>query len=261
MQQVAVVRHIARYPVKSMRGEALAEVELGLNGIPGDREYAFVQAGSRSYFPWLTGRQLPDLLRYQPVRADRLVTVHTPTGRTLPVDGDELRQELEAASGRPLYLLRDHRGSPDAAVLSLISLATVTHIADESGIEHHGEHRGYGEHGVREEGQPESPVFPVVDLPPHVARFRPNLAVETPAGEPFAELGWVGMVLRLGETARIAITEPDSRCAMITLDPSTGEARPEVLRVVAQEHGNRAGVYATVLTPGPIRAGDRVWQE
>jgi uncharacterized protein len=253
VQQLAVIRHIARYPVKSMRGEALAEVELGLKGLPGDREYAFVQSGSRSSFPWLTGRQHSDLLRYQAVRADGRVTVLTPAGTSLPVDGDELRRELEAAASRPLYLLRDHRGSPDVAVLSLISLATIARIAEESGIENH------AEHGGREGSQPQFPVS--TTIPSLVARFRPNLAVETQDGEPFAELRWVGRVLRLGETVRIAITEPDDRCAMITLDPTTGEARPEVLRVVAQEHGNRAGVYATVITPGLIRAGDGVWEE
>lgn len=259
MQPVAVIRHIARYPVKSMRGEALDTVALGLKGIPGDREYAFVQAGSRSNFPWLTGRQLPNLLCYQPVRTAGGVTVHTPTGRALPVDDDALREELEAASRRPLYLLRDHRGSPDVASLSLISLATIARIAQESGIEDHAEDTqstgSGGEHTLS------VPVRPGFTLPPLVARFRPNLAVETPNGEPFAELRWVGKVLRLGEAARIAITEPDERCAMITLDPLTGAARPEVLRVVAQAYGNRAGVYATVLTPGPIRTGDRVWLE
>lgn len=250
MTAIATIRHIARYPVKSMRGEPLAEVELSLKGIPGDREYAFVQAESRGYFPWLTGRQLPDLLHYQPVREGGRMMVHTPTGGILPVDSDELRKELEAAAGRPLYLLRDHRGSPDVAVLSLISLATITRIAAESGI---GNHEGPAESG---------PDFPVsIFIPPLVARFRPNLAMETLGGEPFAEMAWMGKLLRVGETARIAITEPDERCAMITLDPATGEARPDVLRVVAQQHGNRAGVYATVLTPGPIRAGDPVWEE
>ena len=235
MKQVATVREIWRYPVKSMRGERMEEAELTLQGVPGDRRYAFVQAQSRSPFPWLTGRELPELLRYQPAyegpspRARLLVT--TPSGAVLPVDGDELRRELEERSGRPLFLLRDHRGNYDIAQLSLIGLATTARIAEESGT------------------------------PPDPGRFRANLYVETPDGEPFAEDAWVGRVLRIGSTARVAVTETDERCAMITLDPRTGESSPGVLRAVAQNHGNRAGVYGVVLTPGAVRAGDDVWVE
>lgn len=232
MTVVAVIRRISRYPVKSMRGELLPATELTLQGVPGDRRYAFVQAASRSPFPWLTGRELPDLLRYQPVHdgaAPRpAVQVTTPAGATMPVDSDDLRTELEQRSGRPLYLLRDHRGNYDIAQVSLISLGTTDQVARESGAA------------------------------PDPERFRANLVVETPDGAPFAEDAWIGRVLRLGATARIALTEPDARCAMITLDPLTGAASPEVLRAVAQGHGNRAGVYGVVLTPGPVATGDSV---
>lgn len=228
MKPIATVRTIVRYPIKSMRGEELPEVELGLKGVPGDREYAFVQVRSQSPFPWLTGRELPDLLRYRPVRdGDGRLLVTTPAGRTLPVGDDALRTELEAASGRALYLLRDHRGSFDVATLSLISMATVAAITTEAGVA------------------------------PDFLRFRPNLVVETGDGVPFAEQSWVGHSLYVG-TARIAITEPDERCAMITLDPHTATATPAVLRAVAQRHANRAGVYATVLAAGTVRVGDPV---
>lgn len=44
MQSVAVVRQIARYPVKSMKAELLQTTTLTLQGVPEDRRYAFVQA-------------------------------------------------------------------------------------------------------------------------------------------------------------------------------------------------------------------------
>lgn len=230
MRRVATIHTIARYPVKSMRGEELDAVDLTLQGMPHDRGYAFVQRDDRGPFPWLTARELPDLLRYRPAlnggRRPRVV-VTTPTGATLPVDGDELRAELEAASGRPLFLLRDHRGNHDAGQVSLIGLATTARIAAESGAPH-------------------EPM-----------RFRANFFLDL-AGDAFDEGSWVNKVLRLGETARVAITETDERCMMITLDPSTGAASPEILRAVAQSHGNRAGVYGVVLTPGPVRSGDPV---
>jgi len=61
MDSVGKIIQLARYPVKSMRGEVLPAATLTLQGILEDRRYAFVQAESHSDFPWLTGRQLPEL--------------------------------------------------------------------------------------------------------------------------------------------------------------------------------------------------------
>jgi hypothetical protein len=234
MTAVATIRRLARYPVKSMRGEDLSSIEIGLQGVPEDRRYAFVQAGSRSVFPWLTARELPALLQYRPFFGDEdrpRLLVATPEDAELPVDSDDLRRALEERSGRALFLLRDYRGNYDVSNVSIISLGTVAHVAAASGTE------------------------------PNQNRFRANFYVETESGEPFAEEQWVGRVLRLGERARVAVTEPDVRCVMITLDPAGGPAAPEVLRAVAQGNGNRAGVYGVVLTPGQVREGDRVTVE
>jgi len=48
---------------------------------------------------------------------------------------------------------------------------------------------------------------------------------------------------------------------MITLDPESAVASPGILRCVAQQHNRRAGVYATVLTPGEVRVGEPVCLE
>jgi MOSC domain-containing protein len=233
MQSVGVIRQLGRYPVKSMRGEALRATTLTLQGLPEDRRYAFVQANSRSSFPWLTARELPELLCYgasveETGLPEVAVTVTTPSGGKWPVASDELRRTLEARSGRALFLLRDYRGSYDVAQISLISRQTITRIAEES------------------------------DTKEDVLRFRPNLLIDLESGQAFDELNWVGRILRVGNTARIAITEVDQRCMMITLDPASGKASPSILRSVAQLHARCAGVYATVLTPGEVRVGDTV---
>src|SRR5262249_31082384 len=118
-EPVATVQSLFRYPVKSMRGEALTEARLTFQGVAGDRRYAFVQAAARSVFPWLTGRELRDLLRYQPqIEMDGTkarVYVATPAGDRWPVESEELRGELEARSGRQLFFMQDHRGIYDIA--------------------------------------------------------------------------------------------------------------------------------------------------
>jgi uncharacterized protein YcbX len=231
MRSVGVIGQLARYPVKSMRGEALPATTLTLQGVAEDRRYAFVQAASRSEFPWLTARELPEMLCYHTSVEGAgtkgvAVRVTGPSGENWPVDSEELRRALEVHSGRALFLLRDYRGSYDVAPVSLISRQTVARIALESGTEE------------------------------DAWRFRPNLLVDLEAGGAFAELNWVGRILRVGNTARIAITEVDQRCMMITLDPASGKPSPAILRCVAQQHKQCAGVYATVLTPGEVRVGD-----
>jgi uncharacterized protein YcbX len=233
VQSIGVIRQLGRYPVKSMRGESLPATTLTLQGIPADRRYAFVQTASRSSFPWLTARELPELLCYSPSVEETSpqeleVTVTTPDGERFPVDSHELRRGLEARAGRELFLLHDSRGSYDVAPISLVSRQTIARIAEESEIK-------------------ENPW-----------RFRPNLLVDLEGGAAFDELNWVGRIVRVGDAARIAITEGDQRCMMITLDPVSAKSSPAVLRCVVQQHKQCAGVYAIVLTPGEVRVGDPV---
>jgi hypothetical protein len=179
---------------------------------------------------------MPDLLRYKAAvevedSGEVVVTVTTPNGEKWPVDSEELRQEIEACSGLAIFLVHHHRGKYDAAPISVISRQTIAKIAEESGTEE------------------------------NHWRFRPNLLVDLQDGRPFEELNWVGHVLRVGDVARVAITEVDYRCVVITLDPESGTPSPSILRCVVEQHERCAGVYGTVLTPGEVRAGDSVWLE
>ena len=233
MHRVGVIQKVARYPVKSMRGEESASLRLTLQGFEEDRRFAFVQAESRSDFPWLTARQMPELLRWQTSvenagTPEVAVTVTTPAGERWPVASIELRQAIEQHFQHPVYLLRNKRGSFDVANVSLISEQTVERIAEESQTE----------------------VNPW--------RFRPNLLVNLERGAAFEELKWVGRVLRLGDKARVAVIKVDQRCVIITLDPATSEPAPQILHTVVERHNKCAGVYATVLTPGEVRTGDGI---
>lgn len=236
MKAVGKILQLARYPVKSMRGQGLPATTLTLQGVPEDRRYAFVQAASRSDFPWLTARQMPELLRYIPaVEVEEsgkvAVTVTTPTGERLPIDSYELRREIEARSGQALFLLHDGRGSYDAAPISLISRQTVARIAEESETD-------------------ENPW-----------RFRPNLLIDLQESGPFEELNWVRRVLRVGDVARVAIIKADQRCVITTLDPQTTMSSPGILQCIVKNHAQCAGVYGTVLTAGQVRTGDGIWLE
>ena len=231
MTQVGRVTSASRYPIKSMAGEPLEAATVTLQGLAADRMYAFVQAESHSPFPWFTGREHHEILRYQPTWSGDerpVLNVRTPSGAEHPVTSDELRQELELASGVPLFLLPNYRGSFDVAAISLISHATVDRIAEAS------------------------------DTPSEPGRFRMNFVVETEDGVPFGEDAWVGHTIRIGDSVRIAITERDPRCAMVTIAPHGGDPLTPVLTAIAELNDAKAGVYGSILTPGEVRDGDMV---
>jgi uncharacterized protein YcbX len=230
MPFAGTVQTIARYPVKSMRGEELASVEVGFSGLPGDRGFAFVQDGVHSPFPWLTAREHQGLVHYQPAWDDSeprpKLHVLTPDGARLPIASPELLAGLEAASGRKLRLHSDHRGSQDIAYISIISRATINALAGASGVK------------------------------PDHRRFRMNFTLDADV-PPFGEQQWVGHTIRIGD-ALIAITEQDSRCAMITFDPETGESAPAMLKSAGELNGACAGVYGSVVRTGRVAVGDTV---
>lgn len=234
---IGVVTALYRYPVKSMAAEQVAAAEIGWTGFVGDRRYAFVRVGNRSRFPWLTGREVPELLRYTPRFADPAdprgapVRVRTPDGRDLAVESDELLAQLAAAHGAPVQLLHLGRGAYDSMPVSLIGEATLRSLGERVGAA----------------------------LDPR--RFRPNILVATAATGPAPEDGWLGATLRVGAGADAPLLHadrPDERCMMINLDPETARQDPRVLREVAHGRAGRAGIYATVARPGTIRAGDPI---
>jgi len=66
MSLVGHVESLWRYPVKSMRGEKLESAFIGFSGVYGDRVYAFQNSAAPVGFPYLTGRELEQMLRHQP---------------------------------------------------------------------------------------------------------------------------------------------------------------------------------------------------
>jgi uncharacterized protein YcbX len=220
-----------RYPVKAMAGETLEGVDVGWHGLAGDRRWAFVRDGVvRSGFPWLTLRERGDLNRYvpafaEPARPDLSATiVRTPSGADFDVADPALAAELWPSGARAI---KQDRGVFDTFPLSLISTQTIAALGG------------------------------LVGTPLAVARFRPNLLVEAAGDTPFAEDAWVGRVLRIGGL-RLRVDKRDGRCAVITIDPVTGEREPAILRTVARERGGCLGVYASTVAPGRVAVGDDV---
>ena len=76
--------------------------------------------------------------------------------------------------------------------------------------------------------------------------------------EGFAEDKLIGKTVQIGAKIVLSLLERDPRCKMITLDPDTAEANPEVLKMVVKGHDGMAGIYGAVLVEGEVRPGDEI---
>lgn len=235
--QVGIVRELYLYPVKSMAGEALEEAQIGWHGITGDRRYAFVQTGDPSGFPWLTARQLPQMLHYVPRYTAPIderhtnVQVQTPDGRTLALSDPALAAELAAAYGAPTHLIKLYNGTFDELPLSLISIETLRALSESTGVS--------------------------LNAP----RFRPSIVIETQTGQPFLEDTWMNRQLVFGDredAVAMRVNERDPRCVMVNIDPHTLEKDANVLRTIAKTRASCLGVYGVPEHLGTIRVGDVV---
>lgn len=255
---IGKVESLWRYPVKSMRGEELQQFFVGYAGVYGDRLFAFESSVNDPGFPFFTGRDQAQIIRYRPrfrypdkaaqpanwtaaqKRSPRLtpisanvddltIDVETPDEKTFAIDDQKLIEHLQAKSPKHrLRLLRSEKAMVDCRPVSIISLQTVKKIADESAV--------------------------TLDK----RRFRANVYLDLEPADGFAENEFVGKSLRIGSKVIVRVLHRDGRCVMITIDPDTAKKTPAILRAVAQSHEGMAGVYAAVLTEGIVRKGDPV---
>jgi len=76
--------------------------------------------------------------------------------------------------------------------------------------------------------------------------------------EPWAEFDWLGREIVVGET-RLVVQERIDRCGATTVNPDTAERDANPVLELKRHFGHvDLGVFAEVLTPGRIRAGDEI---
>ena len=259
MSVVGTVESLWRYPVKSMRGEELDEMFAGYAGVYGDRIFAFTSSVNKKGFPYFTGRDQRQMLRYRPRfrnpdkaarplnlpdaaslgsgltplyadQDDLLVDIETPDAKTFAINDPMLIENLREGidDKHQLKLIRSERALTDCRPVSIFAVQTVKQLGEETGVS--------------------------VDK----RRFRANVYLDLVSSNGFAEDEFVGRSLRLGSKVVVSVLARDARCMMITVDPETAEKTPAILKTVAQAHEGRAGVYGAVLIEGLIRKGDPV---
>jgi hypothetical protein len=155
-------------------------------------------------------------------------------GRTLAarvVEG-QWNERLSAMAGHPVRLMRpEEHGHTQPAPVTLISDGSLERLGQEAGRQVDGR------------------------------RFRMLFTLS--GCRPHEEDEWNGRLMRIGE-AVIRVGGPVDRCAMTTRDPDTGETDLDTLRLIKSYRGLSErrtidfGVYAEIVEPGKVRAGDTV---
>jgi uncharacterized protein len=221
---MASVSEIWRYPVKSMAGERLDECEITDHGLLGDRRWAFIDRSPNRDGKWFNIKQHAPLMTYHARLTEVGVAVVAPDGTSVALDGDLVRR-FQAETERPIELRELEGGNFDDSQVLIVNLASVEAFALEAGM----------------------PLDP--------RRFRANLYIH--GLEPEEELRWLGRVIRAGE-AELEVTSRCERCKVITMDPDTTEAAPELLRLLVELHDERLGMYCRVVKPGRVAVGDYI---
>jgi uncharacterized protein YcbX len=271
---VGTVGEIWRYPVKSMRGQELHEVDVTTSGLPGDRGWAIVdrttnKVGSAK-LPRLWGR----LLECEASRIDGVTTITLPDGRVVTAGTDEADTALRELTGRDVALMSRapegielQRYWPDVEGMALRDQETTAPFAAAAPP---GAFFDYAVLQVLTSASLDTLAAAAPDSRFDRRRFRPNLLIDT--GDDlsgFVENDWLGRTLAIGDEVQLRITLPTPRCVITTLPQSDLPHDVDILRTIST-HNRPAieardgmkmpclGVYAEIVSHGVVRQGDDV---
>ncbi|ODQ89500.1 hypothetical protein BHQ18_13815 [Mycolicibacterium flavescens] len=284
----ARVDRLWHYPVKSMMGEEVPEVTMGLGGVVGDRAYGFldVETGkvASAKRPKRYGALMQCRARYlSPPRPDAPappIEVAFPDGTVVRDDLPELARRVTALLGRDVSPLTSApKGA--SAELAMPGIADADPgplkalFREEGGEQVRDFNVGMAAPGTMFDIAALHVIagstlhglagrYPAGDWDPR--RLRPNILIDD-GGELREEDDWLGCHLHIGTEVVVHVFMPVPRCVMTTL-PQPGLPKDlGVLKTIARFGRKQigplgqvacAGSYANVIRPGVVRAGDPV---
>lgn len=243
------ITHLWRYPVKSMRGEALERAEVGEGGIVGDRAFGVIDLRTGKL---LSAKTVPALLTMRASYGDDGHVTMADDGGTTVASLDKhadawisvrLQREAnleraEADTTRRVDIeidgtMRDFETRPGRFFdgSSTVHLLTTSSLAAARA------------------------AYPQGDWA--VERFRPAALIDTGDAPAWAEDDWVGCHLRLGTTT-LFVRKACERCVLVTREQPGCPADKVILQTLAKVHDANIGVLCNVVEPGSFAVGDRI---
>jgi hypothetical protein len=288
---VGTIAALWRFPVKSMIGEQLQEMDVTDAGVLGDRAYALIEADTGKVVSAKSIKLFPDLLRCKaefveaPIRGSEVppVRITLPTGLSVRSDAGNVDQVLSEYFHRSVKLARgapenftidqyhpdiegaDPGGNRDAVVEQKLGAALFAVIGAPSPVP-----QGSFLDVFPVSVMTTSTLARLNELAPQsrfdARRFRMNVIIQTHQ-EGFVENAWVGLELALGSSVRLNVALLDPRCVMTTLAQGDLPQDMEVLRTLVRHNRVQlpglgqfpcAGAYAVVRNQGSVHVGDLV---
>jgi uncharacterized protein YcbX len=225
--ELGKVESLWRYPVKSLIGECLSDLNIDARGICGDRAYAISdldgKIGSGKNSRRFT--RLDGLSSLSAETTDNGVVIKFPDGIVLSNQDQSIHNKLSQALGQSVTLTREAEVSHfDDGAVHILTTASLSLLHE---------------------------LLPVSGIDPR--RFRPNIVVNSQC----LDQDVVGKIIRIGGTT-LEVTHKTERCRMVTIAQQDLESRPEILSAVSKNFGLDFGVYARVLSTGSVSTGDKV---
>lgn len=278
---VATVEAVFRYPVKSMLGTRVEQVEVLASGLMADRGWALVDlrtgkiASAKQPRLWRSLLQLQAEYHGGAGDADPAdaVMITLPDGTAVQAGEPGTDEVLSGFVGRPVALRQGRE--PGTGIDRAVPEEVLAHGV---GAEVAFESLELSQQAPGDSFVDYAPVHLIttatlaavtsaVGTAPSPRVFRPNLLLATPGLSGYTENDWAGRQLAIGGQVRLEIFLPTPRCAVPTLAHGQEPGNPQVLRALAR--GNRlpvegfgpqtcAGVYAKVVSPGRVQVGDEV---
>jgi uncharacterized protein len=246
----AAVDSLYRYPVKSLRGEAVDSLTFSSGHAEGDREWAIVDAANGVT---LSAKRHGTLLQAAARTTRDLVVVTLPDG-TEVVAGDKGADAFMSAwFGRTVSLRRageynlpfellDEPTDDDSAVKTIEGPAG--HFADVADAH------------LLTDASLRTMAARRPDVVWDVHRFRPSVLIGGVDGA-FPEDEWVDTEVAVGEVV-FFVFKMTERCSLpLRAQPTLAYDR-EVARALREHHGFRLGVYASTREPGTVRVGEPI---
>lgn len=236
---IGEITKINRYPVKSLAGEAMDNVQLQSYGLLGDRSHAFVDPTKIGWERYITARQIPELLRYK-AELDIQSTddgyprlkITGPDGRIHQWD-EHFRMEIQKLLPRSISTERYNIYAQEQLAVDDGSILIITDRSLKR------MEQAWGK--------------PVDDR-----RFRANFIIHLYDDVNDHEPDYMGKQLIVGNV-KLSIQSLCQRCAMVTIHPDNLERDPTLLKSISENMNLTFGMYASVVSEGMVQVGDIVY--
>ncbi len=223
------IKSLWRYPVKSLRGERLDQLELNQRGIIGDRAYAIYDRNEKIGSGKNTRRfrRIDGLIDLSVNMIEDQLVIGFPDGSLIQADAAEIDHRLSDFLGQQVELKPEqsisHFDQGAVHIITTNMLDKLNDLMPEAGIDER--------------------------------RFRPNIVLDLNP-KPLDQY-LLGETMQIGEV-KLKISAQTERCRMATMAQQELEKRPEILKVITRNYDLNFGVYADVINPGFINIGDKV---